>query len=1233
MSLFAIVSIGCLVALLILQGITLLTKPDQQRWHLWTGVLTLSIASVTALGCYLFGGQLLIIAPELSAALVQGKSVIWLRIFIVLYALAGGLLMQAGRAARGLAERGLPLVLLSLLVGLLALAFVNPVGHADDSSVVVYRYDLLSPVLLLWEMLCVLQWTLVVLGVQNTWFRFWLSALMTVSCSAVGAMYPEARFASAQTHTAWSVCLVLGIVVMPAVGLRTLVWKLYGVALAKRPLARLLLRLLWIGLGFATLLGVGYAATEIKDLHTYGIVSAIAAAIVLLLCIILMLARALRSQGVLVKGWHRSERVLGFALLAAFVVILLASLDITLLRLLPDSGNLAILALAAIVLVELTSEGPLQGVTPSLRSALFGDRSFVRVGVLASWRFVHGIASVLLRPLAWLWSFKSISGVVGKLVAAIVVLVTLSELPNRHKTLVRPLDTSGLAAADKPLGGELALRITHHISVLASELRSEVLVSAAKGSHDGSAFEMALVTDAQDGLRAAVQSDFIEISTLKIPLGLLLDPIQRSLEVSFDMRIVSGSLQRVGDRYHLLAMASTGQSWPIRDADAQKPAEVAQMGKRMAFDIISSDPRWIDAGMTGDWDAFNKYIDGLEDLRTYERLLPAEADVARRGWAISEFREAVAKDPRFALAQYRLGMALATDGEPAAAVDALRAAIAANSRFLRAHNALAQLLVHYDNALPRYLTAAAQPVSEPAQRARREEAEALWEHLVALDAGFASEYDRGSAYLGLCEMLLDDAASADHKHDVYEQAFYYCARAEQLYAALSPGNVPASDLLRTRASILNAMGVILMRDSLPAQDAKQAPPLSWDCNADLAKVVDGQLRFSLVASERRAQAARYFERAHLFGPDDSVVSCNLAQALDGALGSAMREELRRSPKSQLQLGRGLLERASAAPLEQASVFFRAAFDALQSAIDLDPENLEALNEYAYAYRVWRLHQPALDADERGSEQVATRAERYARKAVRLAPMRTNERYTSLVLSTLGEVLLARNRPHEAIESLEQALALLKQAHNQAAYDEVRWDLAQAYRCAEHEDEDENDARRSEGRGPTRRCQGLPQKMSELLTEIRNNESWREAQPFVVGDLEPAPSGCCDRATGTITEDAHVAAVIHYSSRTYCEPASNELTLRGDAGCAHVWGRGYDQWQALDAADDSIAIPVPELPTHGQYFVQLFAAGTNCEDTEHSARPLTPAYALETDPARCAIEIEFRDQRLADARQK
>jgi len=98
-------------------------------------------------------------------------------------------------------------------------------------------------------------------------------------------------------------------------------------------------------------------------------------------------------------------------------------------------------------------------------------------------------------------------------------------------------------------------------------------------------------------------------------------------------------------------------------------------------------------------------------------------------------------------------------------------------------------------------------------------------------------------------------------------------------------------------------------------------------------------------------------------------------------------------------------------------------------------------------------------------------------------------------STLGEVLLGNGLPDKAREELERAVALAP-AHPQ--YDEIRWDLAQAYLCEAAQKRQLTQQRASSNISPEVLAQqivDLQTHAQDYLEQIRKHEASREFQSF------------------------------------------------------------------------------------------------------------------------------------------
>ena len=96
--------------------------------------------------------------------------------------------------------------------------------------------------------------------------------------------------------------------------------------------------------------------------------------------------------------------------------------------------------------------------------------------------------------------------------------------------------------------------------------------------------------------------------------------------------------------------------------------------------------------MTRSWEAFDRVPERASTSWQRYAVQSGEQDPDALTQAIRSFRAAVGVDPAFALAHYRLGLALQKDGQPFAAAEALRTSLKANPGFVPARVALASVL-------------------------------------------------------------------------------------------------------------------------------------------------------------------------------------------------------------------------------------------------------------------------------------------------------------------------------------------------------------------------------------------------------------------------------------------------------------------------------------------------------------------------------------------------------------
>jgi hypothetical protein len=181
-------------------------------------------------------------------------------------------------------------------------------------------------------------------------------------------------------------------------------------------------------------------------------------------------------------------------------------------------------------------------------------------------------------------------------------------------------------------------------------------------------------------------------------------------------------------------------------------------------------------------------------------------------------------------------------------------------------------------------------------------------------------------------------------------------------------------------------------------------------------------------------------------------------------------------------------------------------------------------------------------------------------------------------STLAEVLLARGRPHEAIEWLTRAN---EAAPLHAAYNEIRRDLAEALLCAHRQDQTRADAP----------CARAPAAADEVFSLVRKLELAREDRPFLsdyrqldadwlrAHCVAPSPAFDSARAPAIVTR-------LEPPRKVHCGARTLHVGVPPIEGArVHVWGRDLD---FLDHVYDERgkAIHLEARATHGQYFMQL-----------------------------------------------
>jgi tetratricopeptide (TPR) repeat protein len=340
--------------------------------------------------------------------------------------------------------------------------------------------------------------------------------------------------------------------------------------------------------------------------------------------------------------------------------------------------------------------------------------------------------------------------------------------------------------------------------------------------------------------------------------------------------------------------------------------------------------------------------------------------------------------------------------------------------------------------------------------------------------------------------------------------------------------------------------------------------------------------------------------------------------------------------------------------ELAAAYFGLALEEYQATLDRDPTNFEALNRYAQVFWDWRRGEADKVVETGPGLEHARSAEGHARRAVAMiegkqirpavydvaqaSPVFQATRADSPAASwtgragsagsgesipghlrpasaaaqaSLGAVLVAKGRPHEAIEVLELAQ---QHAPEHASFDYVRWLLAQAHLCAARKEFQEirgtalrDDPRRLESIGAHREM------ARASLDTIRAHERTRESPPIAgLSDIGRADDICGKEgrwaAAGKQDRPYSLTQMPAGTYRSLC--AWLGVRIEPPEGWAedrplylHVWGGRVDSRMLVGAGEQGRRPdPISLIPPRSRFYL------TQLEDAHH--QPVSPAVFLK-----------------------
>jgi tetratricopeptide (TPR) repeat protein len=1235
MTWYVLAAVLAATLLLILQGCSYLLVRDSAPHNRYAGVLTIFLAS---LGLVLFislATGALVLGAEFRVVMTEGTpAYIGLAFLIIGLCVASGLGWQAARRTRGLPIHSLRILILSTLCGLLAALRIR-VLISDDG---VRCFDRWCPVLVIWLAICVSESLITLAGIRNRWARVWWGMLIPVSLAlyVVYGSHLNFHYADQWSQHIWEGCLLLGLPAVMALGtFFAIEWTAIHEHSGRRWLAGLVSTVLGAaGLTSAAFWIFAFPRSPLPLLFQ-PLFLGLAWFVLLVLLVTARLYRLRRTGQFRLPDFCRLGWLGDVLALMALAALAAGFADALHFGRLEPVQDLCIMIFAWALLLELVGGGPLRALVQ--RGAIKTIESPLEAGARKTIEILRDRGKRAGGWLKWLFKAETKGVAILKVAAGVVLVVALFEIPNTRKTIVLPFNTPDFSEDEKKqrdLGREISDRIVNTLGLVGQELQPDMTIYSPKQS----APKMEPMSEEMGGLQAEVKGVDVDILGTKIPLGLLTVPIVEPMRWILGVREIHGSILRKGDSIVLLASSTKGETWrapspgtpespdagsPDRaskgasrktDTNGSKPSEpitkgdsrtasangpksskpiatgaspttstngsnssepFATLADQIAYGVMSSDPALARFGMTRSPDAIGPFRNGVRFWKTYE----SQKDLKALSESIRWFREAVQTDPGFALAHYRLGRALAEDGQPGAATLAFRAALSANPRFGAAHIALANTYFGVYRHMP------PPPGGTrgifPTGQANLVEAEANWRQVVRLSSADASWADRAAAYSGLCsgeasrieptfederkiertieanphaapdvmkEWFSDIARIEAERYTAEYSAFFYCRRAEALYARLSPSLRVDSEVRTGEATALYRLGYTLelagrrevvspetgkkqvVREVVLPKDHVWAKKTAWHCSADTVTDEDiaetGEvMRWRLPSSLFGRQSLKYYRYARDLLPEDPVIGCAVASQslsanhdpkpmqeleMNADAHSSLAEDFSRTAKDYSSLADGFSHTAkdysnrdrklseieeAIATIERktAAEYYRLALNEYKRATVLAPMNVGALNNYAYTFWQWKQNSSPLPGPDKD-----VHAEEFARRAARLidAAGDTSKIREAEVQSTLGEVLMGEGKPQkDIIEALQRAYSEVERSGH-AYFNEIRLDLVKAYGCKSV----------------------LP--VPELLEAIREAESKREEQPYTEYLKSVKLSDLCRGLPGAQVQDRH-----------------------------------------------------------------------------------------------------------------
>lgn len=690
----------------------------------------------------------------------------------------------------------------------------------------------------------------------------------------------------------------------------------------------------------------------------------------------------------------------------------------------------------------------------------------------------------------WELAFRSALLAVG----ALIVVIAIGESSDFNKLVVEPLTWSGKGEDVNKLAPRISEGVIQDLHDMRRDMLPVLLLSPStslattSGQAPGTSISPIVLHAVLDtgAVQAALgKSEDIKLGKVVIPLSILVEPVQSLVRRTLNIHAVSGTLYtNENSSVPLIFLHSDrGDSWRVPTGSQPDPGPSAQMlsdsvgyepeawvckrasgtsnpiddvVREASFDIASSDPSFVGTGMTRSWPVYTEFREGLASWSLY-RATGSLTDLNR---SIACFSAAFRDDNSFVLAEYRAGVSLEAAGEVNSALQAFDACLHINPSFVQAESARAEALSTVNSGAT-YRPAIADIISSPP---RTDEARRAWAAVLSAPDTAANRGARTAAYLGLCTHPFALAARGDSKGNKFYVNYYYCSRAEALLDQLPESARGDPEHLQLEAvtlfnigETLNYHDYTLFKGSwAPSSASGLATEPHWLCGIGMIAgyTPDGGVSaFALYGSNLSAHALRYYNRALILLPNDAGLRCTAATTQAyverdavgpmSALGASADAHSYLAGEFEQYAQEGDHSSGAGRNGPAAEFFYRQAAREYLLAEQISPSDFDALNNFAYVMWQWWLDARVYRNLSEPSGPDLQRAEKFAREAVRLCRWRQDVQHGAIAEDTLGEILIAEGKNHEAIGHLRLAAV---RNDGSVEGEEVLWDLAQALAC-------------------------------------------------------------------------------------------------------------------------------------------------------------------------------------------